>query len=615
MRHWTKDIIPLEAAGTLDGLFRERVRRTPDSPAYRGFDSVRGAWTDTTWAEMAQQVARWQAALAGEGLEPGARVAVMLRNCREWTAFDQAALGLGLVTVPLYPDDRAENVAYILEHSGVQLLVLADAAHWQRLGAAHTTASLRRVVLLEGPGLADPDARVRCAADWLGPASPMLREGPGDPHRLASIVYTSGTTGRPKGVMLSHRNMLAVAHGALQLVDGYREDVFLSFLPLSHTLERTAGYYLPMMAGSTVAYARSVPQLAEDLRQVRPTVLIAVPRIFERVHARLTEQLATKPWAARWLFARTEQVGWRRFEARQGRGRRGAGTIAWPLLERLVARKILAALGGRLRIAVSGGAALPVPVARRFLGLGLTLLQGYGLTETAPVVSVNTPHDNDPASVGLPLPGVEVRIGPQDELLVRSPGLMLGYWNDPAATAAALDADGWLRTGDQARIGRGRIYITGRIKDILVLSTGVKVAPADMESAIAMDPLIEQVMVVGEGRPHLAALVVLSAERWPALAAELGLQPDAYASLEHAKLHAALLGRIAERLQGFPGYARIRRVAVLADPWSVENGLLTPTLKLRRSAVLERYAAQVEGLYADGPGRHAQTRAAPIGAL
>lgn len=254
-------------------------------------------------------------------------------------------------------------------------------------------------------------------------------------------------------------------------------------------------------------------------------------------------------------------------------------------------------LGGRLRIAVSGGAALPFPVARLFIGLGVPILQGYGLTETSPVLSVNLPEDNEPASVGVPLRGTELRIGENDELLARGPGVMLGYWNNHVATAQMIDADGWLHTGDQARIDNGHVYITGRIKDILVLSNGEKVPPGDMESAICLDPLIDQALVVGEGRAYLGALLVLNPDHWFGLARQLGLDPFDPASLDDEHLHARLLKRVRQQLHAFPGWAKIRRLALFLEPWTVDNGLQTPTLKLKRGVVLERFREAVEGLY------------------
>ncbi len=605
MTEWQEDLITAEAAGTLDGLLFERVHRSPDAVAYRDHDKASGQWLDIRWREVATRVSRWRAALAGEGFESGDRAALSLRNCADWVYFDQAVLGEGLVSVPLYTDDRPDNVAYILHDAAVSVLLLQNLRQWKALlPALGDNTTLQRVLILESADAdekkdaAEADPRLRFVDDWLPGTVPAAPRRGGDPHALASIVYTSGTTGRPKGVMLSHYNMLSVAHAAVAAVDCYQQDLFLSFLPLSHTLERTAGYYLPVMAGATVAHARSVLQLAEDLVTVRPTVMIAVPRIFERVHGRIMAQLEKKSPLVRSLFQAAVRIGWQHFQWRQGRAAWSPELLLNPLLRKLVGDKVTAKLGGRMRFAISGGAALPLPVARVFIGLGLPILQGYGLTETSPVISVTRDGNNDPASVGEPLRGIEVRIGDKDELLVKSPGVMLGYWNNHAATAEMIDPEGWLHSGDQARIENGCIYITGRIKDILVLSNGEKIPPGDMESAICLDPLFEQALVVGEGRPCLAALVVLSSDLWFGFAKEQGLDPFARESLEDSRLHKKVLARIQQQLHDFPGYARIRRVALTLDPWTVENGLLTPTLKVKRAKVLEQFREQVEALYA-----------------
>lgn len=602
MSQWSEDLIPLEGARTLDGLFVQRVRRSPQRPAYRSFDRKASAWRELTWKDMAREVARWRGALEAEPLRPGDRVALLLRNCPEWVMFDQAGMSLGLVTVPLYTDDRADNAAYILQDAAVKVLLVQDAGRWKRLAAAIGDQPCpQRVVILdpseEAQRLATEDDRVVTRADWLPAEGAELEQRASDPHTLATIVYTSGTTGRPKGVMLSHRNILTNAHAGLTALDVYQEDVFLSFLPLSHTLERTASYYLPMMAGSAVAYARSVGQLAEDLRNVRPTVMIAVPRVFERVYQRLLDQVRGRPAPVRWMFHLAVKAGWRQFERDQGRAGWHPLLLVWPFLRKKVANQVLEKLGGRLRATVSGGAALPKEVARTFIGLGLPLVQGYGLTETSPVISVNTLAHNDPASVGLPLRGVQVRVGDADELQVKSPCNMLGYWNNHAATAKMIDNEGWLRTGDQARISGGHIYITGRIKDILVLSNGEKVPPGDMEISIGLDPLFEQVLVVGEGRSFLSALLVINADLWTSLAREYGLNPGAPESLADPRLVKDMLKRIRETLRDFPGYAKIRRATLMLEPWTVDNGLMTPTLKVKRTQVLKHYGEQVESMY------------------
>ncbi|WP_043739270.1 AMP-dependent synthetase/ligase [Thioalkalivibrio nitratireducens] len=599
----TTTVITPERAGSLAGLFRERVEASPHKVAYRQFDAARGSWTRSTWAEMACEVGRWQMALKREGLEPGDRVAMMLRNCREWITFDQAALGLGLVTVPLYTDDRPDNVAYIVEQAGVKLLLLEDRTQWQRLlPVRDRLQTVTTIVSLRGfdddsvPG----DPRLTAAADWLFGLEGDLVTRLEEPDSLATIVYTSGTTGRPKGVMLSHRALLFNAHAASRCAPLGGEDVFLSFLPLSHTLERTAGCFLPMVVGAEVVFARSIPQLAEDLRVVQPTVLVSVPRIYESVYAKIQAGLKQKSALARLLFRTTVDAGWARFEHIQQRAGWSPRLLLWPLLGRLVAHKVLERLGGRLEYAVCGGAPLPPSIARFFIGLGLPVYHGYGLTEASPVVTVNRPDENLPASIGKPLPGVEIRIGEQDELLTRSPSVMLGYWRDDEATAATIDPDGWLHTGDKARIdAQGFVFITGRIKDIIVLGNGEKVPPADMEMSIQLDPLFDQVLVIGEGRAFLSALVVLDAAAWREYARELDVNPDGDDDLRSRFVERSLLARVQAQLKDFPGYARIRRLTALREPWTIDDGLLTPTLKMKRERILARHRDDVERMYAD----------------
>ncbi len=593
------EVITAAEAGTLFGLFRARLRRSPHAVAYGDYDRSGAVWVTTTWTQLAARVARWQQALAGEGLAPGDRVAVSLRNGADWVAFDLAALGLGLVTVPLYTDDRPDNVGFILADAQASLLLVQDGVRYRRLAPALVHGALRRILVLESRPEDEPiaDPRVRRVADWL-PTEGELRHRADDPHALATLVYTSGTTGSPKGVMLSHHNILAVVESGLQAVDVFPDDRFLSFLPLSHAFERSVGYYLPMAAGAQVVFARSVAMLADDLAGQRPTVLTAVPRIFERIHARLTAQLAAAAPLKRRLFEATVRIGWSRFLCAQHRGPWRVSHVLWPWLDALVARKVRARLGGRLRLVVSGGAPLAAEVARVFIGLGVPVLQGYGLTETAPQLSVNRLDDNDPASVGRPLPGVQVRLGEHQELLVRGPGVTRGYWNNPAATAALL-RDGWLHTGDQVRLAHGRIYITGRIKDILVLSNGEKVPPAEMELAIALDPLFEQVMVVGEGRPFLAAVIVVNEDLWRAFAGERGLDPEDPSSLADKRVLHEVAQRVQRQLHAFPAWAKVRRVHLSREPMTVDNGLLTPTLKMRRAAVQARYLHELEAIFTD----------------
>lgn len=582
----------VEPRDTLDAIFRRRVELTPDHLAYRQFDDASGKWHDTAWAAMAQEVSRWQDALAGLGLARGDRVAMMMKNCREWIAFDLAALGLGLVTVPLYTSDRADNIRWVLEDAGCRMLLIGGTEQWEILkeirpviGALDLLVSLAEIE--------DPPTNCRLISSWLPQQGGPLAHGSTHATDLATIVYTSGTTGRPKGVMLSHRNILFDVQAGLKAVEVRQDDLMLSFLPLSHTLERTIGEYLPIAAGNAVAFARSIPQLAEDLVTIKPTILVSVPRIFERVHARIQETLAASPPFKQKLFARAVETGWRHFLHRQGRDPWSAELMIHPALDHLVGAKIREKLGGRLRFAISGGAPLPAGISRFFIGLGVNILQGYGLTETSPVISVNRLEDNEPASVGPALEGIEVRIGEQGELQTRSPSVCLGYWNNPEATHALIDAEGWLHTGDQVSIGpRGHITITGRLKEILVLSTGEKIPPADIEQALMHCPLIEQVMVVGDGKPYLAALVVPKPGALEAEALRLGLEAGSEIMRRH------VLDQLLPCLHDFPGYAKLGGVALIDEPWSIENGLLTPTLKLKRGEILRRHQVEAEVLYA-----------------
>jgi long-chain acyl-CoA synthetase len=591
------NVITVQEAGSLGGLLRERAKRTPDALAFQQFVDSSGRWEDWTWAQALEQAARWQSALRRENLQPGDRVAVMLRNCREWAMFDLAALAAGLVVVPLFTEDRPDNAAYVLNDSGSKVVLFEGQEQWERV---HTVLpqlpNVQRFVGMQR--VADGEPRLKSAAEWLPQRGESFQVADIALTQLATIVYTSGTTGRPKGVMLSHGNILHDAHAGLEsfAVIG-PGDVFLSFLPLSHMLERTGGYYAGLMSGCAIAYARSVTQLAEDLASRKPTILISVPRIYERVYARINEQLAAGSPLKRKLFDLAVDVGWSRFEHSQGRGEWHPRLLLWPLLKALVANKIMARMGGRLRFAVSGGAALAPDIARVFIGLGLPVLQGYGLTETSPVLCVARENDNIPASVGPAVPGTELKIGANSELLARGPQVMMGYWNNPEATKAVLEPDGWFHTGDQARIDPdGKVYITGRIKDVLVMANGEKVPPVDMELAIATDPLFEQVMLLGEGKSYLSVLCVLSADAWAKLAQQHALRdgPNSDAAEK------VLVERAMQKLTAFPGYAKVRRVGVVNEPWSIDNGMLTPTMKVKRARVMQAHAADVQRLYPNG---------------
>ena len=597
-------VISVEAAGTLDGLFRERVKRTPEGVAYRDYNQQHANWRDYTWAQIDHQVARWQSALEKEGLQAGDRVGVMLRNSPEWVIFDQAALGLGLVVVPLYTQDRPDNVAYIVNDSGCKVLLFGTNEQWAAFkDVRDQLGGLVRILIVEPvvqpiAGAAD-EPRLKSIEQWLPDQGAATRHLARSGDELATVVYTSGTTGKPKGVMLSHNNILTNAYAALQLLTVRPDDSFLSFLPLSHAFERTCGYYLTIMCGATVSYARGIPQLGEDLQTLRPTMLISVPRIYERIWGAIRAKLDEGSPLKKKLFMLAVEVGYARFEQAQGRGSWKPSFLLWPLLNALVASKVLARLGGRMRAAMSGGAALPPDISRVFIGLGLPVLQGYGLTETSPIACANGPSDNLPASVGKTLAGVQVKIGANNALLIKGPNVMLGYWNNEAATKAMIQPDGWLNSGDTARIDeQGHVFITGRIKEIIVMSNGEKLPPVDMENAILRDPLFEQVMLLGEAKPYLSVLAVLNADHWKKLAAEKGWKADDPAVMRSKEVESVITARVGAQLKEFPGYAQVRRASVSLDQWSMENGLLTPTLKLKRPKVMEKFSAEIDQMYA-----------------
>jgi len=603
----SQDAITPDIADTIPAVFRERLKRNPEKVAYQQYNFANKTWESSTWAQMATEVARWQASFEKENLQPGDRVALMLKNSRDWIVFDQAALGMGLVTVPLYVEDRPDNVAYIINDANVKVLLVQDTKQWKRLlDLKIELKDLQRIISIDPfheedkPG----DPRLISRADWLFGAKGDVQAKERKPDELASIVYTSGTTGRPKGVMLSHKNIVCDAYGAYLSGEEHPSgnflstDQYLSFLPLSHMFERTVGYMLPMMAGAQVNFARSIPQLGEDLQNIKPTILVSVPRIFERVYGKIMDGLKVKSPLANKLFKLTVHVGWERFEYLHQRRSWSPLFLFWPVLNKIVASKVMEKLGGRVRVAICGGAALSPEVAKLFIGLGLPLVQGYGLTETSPVVSSNRIHKNIPHSIGYAFSNADVRIGVDDELQVHGDMVMMGYWNNQEATDACMTDDGWFRSGDKARIDDdGFLYIIGRLKDILVLSNGEKVPPADMEMAIANDSLFEQVMVIGESKPYLTACVVLNLDHWNDLADMIGFDPDDASSLTKKEVEKMVLSRIHHRLKDFPGYAQVRRVALYLEPWTIDDGLITPTLKVKRPKVMERFADDISKLY------------------
>ncbi|HUW98068.1 MAG TPA: AMP-binding protein [Acidiferrobacter sp.] len=546
-----------EGLDTLAALFAARVAATPDARAYAGIEQ--GQWRSYTWREAEMEVGRVRAGLARTGLLPGDRIGICAYNSPRWIFCDLGALSLGLTVVPLFFNDRPENIAYCVQDAGVRLLFVDSPPPPELL-----TCNLKGIVSLkEVPG-------VLSLEHWLPPSEHVPPMACQDPHSLATIVYTSGTTGRPKGVMLSHKNILANVEALLQAIPEVAagNHRFLSFLPLSHMLERTVGQYVAIAMGAETVFSRGITELGADLRLAKPTILVSVPKVFERSYARIQEDLKTAPRKARWV-ARAAALGFRVHQ----------GTAAWTdrlrarLYDLVIGRAVRRRLGGRLRYVFLGGAPASPALLSFFTGMGLHFLQGYGLTETAPVISCNRLADRDLRSVGRLLPAIELRFA-NDEICVRGPSVMQGYWHRPEATAQIFDGDGFLHTGDLGRLENGLLYITGRAKDLIVLSNGEKVAPADAEQAILQDPTFEQALVVGEGHGELLLLAV------SALTDEQALRDRA-----NAQLHA------------FPGYTRITRVLRVKGPWTTQNGFLTPTLKVRRQWIEARYQAEIAACY------------------
>ncbi|HEY8974185.1 MAG TPA: long-chain fatty acid--CoA ligase [Burkholderiaceae bacterium] len=598
--------MPPSSVRTLPDLLAWRAKTTPWRPAYSEFDAGRDAWREVTWRGTGDAVRRISHLLASLRLEHGARVALLLPNGHRAACLDLAVLASGLVPVPLHALDNPASIAYILQDTAAQVLVVDSAAQWRAIRALGAPPGSLRLVLVrrdpEGVVGKDGAASVLSLDDWLngpGVALGLPLHAPGEDD-LAAIVYTSGTTGRPKGVMLTHANVMSNVRACLARFEAREDDVFLSFLPLSHTFERTAGFYLPIAAGSCVAYARSVQSLPDDLLRTRPTILVSVPRIYEKVQAQIETTIAGS-WLARVAFRCAVAAGWRRHLrdmelSAAAEWLRPLDALLTRLLDARVGAPLRARFGGRLRVAVSGGAALVPDIARTFIGLGIEIVQGYGMTESSPVVTANAPGDNDPATVGRPLDGVEVRIGPSLELQVRGPNVMRGYWNRPEDTAAAF-CDGWLRTGDQAAIEDGRVRILGRIKEIIVTATGEKIAPVDVEQALMRDPLIEQAYVFGEGRPFIGCVLQLQAREWAFLCGGLGLDAEAPESLFAPEAVRAVEARMTARTATLPRHGQPRRAILTLAPWTTDNGLLTPTLKLKRRNLQARFASEIEQLY------------------
>lgn len=598
----------LSACKTLPALFFHARDRWANSEALREYSKTESRWVGSTYEETAREIERWRKAYNALGLVKGDRVALLMPSCKHYVHADLAALANGLIPVPLHAVDTPAASHFILQDSEAKALVTHRYARWQQIEAnGETNATLRHIVFIDDelPELAD--YRAQKLTDFLAAGEADAKPLTDDlkPEDTAALVYTSGTTGRPKGVILTHGNIVSNVRATLNCVSPKPGDVFLSFLPLSHTFERTAGYYLALATGCTIAYSRSVLMLAEDLKQVKPDVIISVPRVYEKIYARLNDKLKHASEFARKLFNAAVDTGWRDFCRRNAIETKEPSRWYDPLVRAFALPKISRTLaeqfGGRLRIAISGGAALNHDIARIFCGLGLPIIQGYGMTETSPIVAGNNLSHNDPDTVGRLFDGMSLRFSDEGEIQLRGPSVMRGYWRQPDATAAVFTEDGWLKTGDVGEYTKtGLLRIRGRIKEIIVTSTGEKICPVDVESAVETDPLFEQAFLVGENLPFMSLMVVLAEGEWKALAESLGLDPADPASLEDARAKSAALKRAKEAARHCPHYALPRAIALSLEPWTIDNGLLTPTLKLKRQPLLKHFESRLARIYARG---------------
>lgn len=601
----------LKQCTTLDQFVPLRASLTGGEIALKQFDRTTNTWEPLSYLELNDRIVEWRKALAGLGLTRGARVSILLNNSVDHVLADQAVLANAMIPVPLHAIDTPGSLSFILGDSGAECLITNKYERWLAIEAVREKLpALKTVILTDevtpakqkrgGPKIYGVDDFLA-----LGHGVDQLPEGPA-PEELAAIVYTSGTTGKPKGVMLTHNNVVSNVIATLEHIapapqPGY---VFLSFLPLSHTFERTAGYYLPLGMGCTIVFNRSIMLLSEDFRIVHPDVLISVPRIYERIYARILDRLGKQSAIARALFNTCVDVGWRRFcKANRlpvtATSLSWLDPIVWPILKHLVANKVALQFGGKLKVAIAGGAALNHKVARMFCGLGIPPIQGYGMTEASPIIAGNSLTLNQPDTVGRTFPNVELRLAPDtNEIQIRAPSVMKGYWNRPEDTARVLSPDGWLSTGDVGEFNEeGLLRIRGRIKEIIVTSTGEKVPPVDLELALETDPLFAQTFVVGEARPFISFVAVLNPEEWKKLAAKLGVDPNDKLALQSNAVRSAILKRARAAAAGFPHYALPRNVVLTLEPWTIDNGLLTPTLKLKRKPLNELFAAQIEEMY------------------
>ncbi len=567
-----------------------------------------GSYTGIGYAEVRARVESFTAGLASLGLKRGERVAIIAENRLEWVLSDQAIAALGAVSVPVYPTMSARQTEFIFVDAGVRFAIVSNQFQLNKVVRLRERArSLELIVVMNGkgsagePGIMDFSAVMQRGDDLLRNDAECVSRSRRrvKPSDLLTIIYTSGTTGNPKGVMLTHANLVSNIIASARVIDFGPSDVLLSFLPLSHTFERMAGYYTAVACGATVAFAESVESVRENMLEVRPTIITTVPRLFERLHGRVIKTVEAGPFVQRRIFRWAIRTGREYAMAR----RRGSVTPSHAakraVADALVFAKLRERTGGRMRFFVSGGAALAREFGEFFEAFGLTILEGYGLTESSPVIAVNRLGHHRFGSVGQPIPGVEVKIDVDGEILARGPNIMKGYWKQPEATSQAVDREGWLHTGDIGVLdAEGFLYITDRKKNLFVSSGGKNIAPQPIENLFLSSRFIEQFMLVGDRRTYLTALIVPDFEALREYAEARKIRCDSNTELaRHPQIRMLIEQDIGQIQKDLSGYERVRRFTLLDKPFTVEEGELTPTQKVRRKIVEERYAHLIEEMY------------------
>jgi long-chain acyl-CoA synthetase len=569
-----------------------------------------GAWQDITHQELARRVKHAALGLKAIGIAPGDHVAILSHNRPEWAIVDYACLSIGCADVPVYPTLPTPQVSYILQDSASRAVFVENADQYEKVAAIRDEIPQVEHVIafdvaegMDGPGVISFQELLQRGAA-AEPDHPTYRDDAlaVPPDALATLIYTSGTTGPPKGVMLTHANFCTNVVSALQVLSIGPEDHCLSAAPLSHSFERMAGHYTMLHAGTTINYAESIEQIPSNLLETRPTIMIFVPRLYEKLYARVLENATTSGALKRRIFY------WARRNAEQWAERTMAQQpvptslqLKKRIADRLVFSKLQARTGGRIRFFVSGAAPLNPEIAKFFYAAGLPVVEGYGLTESSPVIAANPLERIKVGTVGPPIPGVEVRIAPDGEILARGPNIMRGYFNKPQETAEALDEEGWLHTGDIGELDEDRyLRITDRKKDLIVTAGGKKVAPQPIENMIKTNPFVLNAVMVGDKRRYPVLLIVPDLDKVKAFATERGLPPaDDEALLELPDVRAKLEREVMGTLRDLASFEMPKRMAFLPRDFTIDAGELTPTLKVKRRVVEDRYASVIEELYSD----------------